>query len=218
MPLSTVCNNGQTWQQFLEGIRTKTIPGNGRWPTLEIASADSANNWGAYALSSHLAVSYALNDTAAIQRDIQIFQRYLGDTTSPAAAFHPTASYTFNGNGATWDMSPTMQRGINPASATDLRAGAIIEDAMRKTGGASDSVACCTPTSVGVDYQEEALDGFLSTLQLLRAHGVDLSGFQNSAPKRAFAFYITLADRGRTRSRATCRTRSTIFTTPITRC
>jgi hypothetical protein len=188
MPQSTVCNNGQTWRQFLEGIRTRSIPGNSRWPTLEITSIDTASNWGAYSLSSHLAVSYALNDTAAIQRDINIVKRYLGDSTSPAPVFRPTSAYTTNNNGATWDMSPTMQRGINPASATDGRAGAIVEDILRDGSG---SVRCCTPVSSGITYSEEAMDGLFSTMQLLRAHGVDLRDFQNSAAKRAYHYFAT---------------------------
>jgi len=189
MPYSTTCNNGQTWQQFLTAIRTKPIPGNSRWPTLEVTSADTSSNWGAYALSSHLAVSYALNDTAAIERDIAIFKRFLGDTTSVAKPFNPTAGYNYNSNGKTWDMSPTLQRGINPLSATDARSGALIEDALRLTSGGSDSTPCCAVTTVAVDYMEENLDGSLSTAQLLRAHGVDLTGFQDQALKRAFDYY-----------------------------
>jgi hypothetical protein len=191
MDYSTVCNNGETWQNFLKRIRTTVIPGNSRWTTLEYTSGNSANNWGAYALSSHLAVSYALNDSAAIQRDTDIFKRYLGDLSSPAAPFQPTAGYTYHSDGSTWDMSPTMLRGINPATPADARNGAIIEDALRLTSGGSDSVPCCTVQQAGVDYQEEALDGILSTAQLLRAHGVDLTTFQSSALKRSFAFYIT---------------------------
>ncbi len=189
MPLSTVCNNGQTWGQYLQGIRQTAIPGNSRWPTLEKTSADSASNWGAYALSTHLAVSYALNDTAAIQRDINIFKRYLGDTTSPAAAFNPTSAYVHNNHGATWDMSPTMQRGINPASATNDRAGAIVEDVMRSYD--VPSIACCKPEVAGILYSEEAMDGFFSTMQLLRAHGVDLTRAQDSAAKRAYHYMVT---------------------------
>lgn len=191
MPLTTVCTNGETWQAFLQRIRTTTIPSNTTWPNLEITSQISANNWGAYALGSHLAVSYALNDTAAIERDTNIFKRFLGDTSSPAAAFKPSASYSFNNNGVTWDMTPTLNRGINPYSATDQREGAIINDALRLTSGGSDSVPCCTVQPAGVEYQEEALDGIFSTMQLLRAHGVDLRTSQNSAAKRAFDFYIT---------------------------
>jgi hypothetical protein len=191
MDYNTVCNNGETWLHFLKRIRTTVIPGNSRWTTLEYTSGNSANNWGAYALSSHLAVSYALNDTAAIQRDTDIFKRYLGDLSSPAAPFQPTAGYIYQNNGSTWDMSPTMLRGINPASTTDKRSGAIIEDALRLTSGGSDSVPCCTVQPAAVGYQEETLDGILSTAQLLRAHGVDLTTFQSSALKRAFAFYIT---------------------------
>jgi hypothetical protein len=191
MDYNTVCNNGETWLHFLKRIRTTVIPGNSRWPTLEFTSGNTSSNWGAHALASHLAVSYALNDTAAIQRDINIFKRFLGDLSSPAAPFQPTSSYNYHSDGATWDMSPTLLRGINPDSATDKRAGALIEDALRLTSGGADSVACCTVQPAAVGYQEETLDGILSTAQLLRAHGVDLTTFQTSAMKRAFAFYIT---------------------------
>lgn len=191
MPYTTTCNNGQTWQAYLESIRAKVIGAHGRWNTLEVTSVDNAGNWGAYALSTHLAVSYALNDTAAVQRDTDIFKRILGDTTSPAAAFLPTASYKYNNNGATWDMTPTLQRGINPYSATDVRSGAIISEALDGTSEGVGSVPCCTVQPSGVTYQEEARDGFFSTMQLLRAHGVDLTTFQDSAAKRAFHFYIS---------------------------
>jgi hypothetical protein len=191
MDYNTVCNNGETWLHFLKRIRTTVIPGNARWTTLEYTSANTSSNWGAHALASHLAVSYALNDTTAIQRDINIFKRFLGDLSSPAAPFQPTASYIYHSDGQTWDMSPTLLRGINPASTTDKRSGALIEDALRLTSGGSDSVACCTVQAAAVGYQEETLDGILSTAQLLRAHSVDLTTFQSSALKRAFVFYIT---------------------------
>jgi hypothetical protein len=188
MDYNTVCNNGETWLQFLQRIRTTVIPGNSRWVTLEGTSADTCSNWGNYALGSHLAVSYALNDTGAIQRDVGIFKRVLGDISSPASPFHATAGYSYNSNGATWDMTPTLLRGINPSSTTDNRDGAIIEDALR--GSKSPSNPCCMVDSAAVSYQEESLDGILSTAQLLRAHDVDLTTFENSAMKRAFAFYI----------------------------
>lgn len=190
MPQSTICNNGETWLTFLQRIRTTTIPPNSRWPTLEVTSADTSGNWGAYALSSHLAVSYALNDSTAITRDENIFKRYLGDTSSPAAAFNPTASYVYNSNGTTWDSTPTLQRGINPADGTKAP-NAEIEDALRLTSGGSDSVPCCTVQPDGVSYQEENFDGAFSTMQLLKAHGLDLTSFQNSAMKRAFDFYMS---------------------------
>ncbi len=191
MPMSTTCNNGQTWQAFLQSIRTKVIPGHGRWQTLEFTSANTSSNWGAYALSSHLAVSYALNDTNAIQRDLNIFKRFLGDTGSPAAAFVPTSGYTYNNNGATWDMTPTLRRGINPASPADQRNGALIEDVLRYTSGADDSQPCCSVSAAAIGYQEETLDGILSTAQLFKAHGVDVLSLQDQALKRAFHYFIT---------------------------
>lgn len=190
MPMSTTCTNGQTWEAFLGQIRTKVIPGNSRWSTLELTSADTSSNWGAYALSSHLAVSYALNDSAAVQRDLDIFKRFLGDTSSPAAAFNPSAGYRFNNNGAGWDMTPTLQRGINPPSSTDSRSGALVEDVLRFTSGGDDSVPCCTVQPAAIGYQEETLDGILSTAQLFRAHGTDLRHFQDDALKRSFEFFM----------------------------
>lgn len=190
MPQSTVCNNGQTWLQFLQIIRTKVLPigDTGRWTTLENTSANTSSNWGTYALGSHLAVSYALNDQVGIQRDLDIFKRFLGDTTSPAAPFEPSAGYRYNNNGATWDMTPTMQRGINPDSSTDSRNGALIEDVLRNWNYPSNP--CCTVDSYGIGYQKESIDAYLSTAQLFKAHGIDLRTFQNSAMLRAFKFYM----------------------------
>jgi hypothetical protein len=54
MPPDTVVDNGQTWRAFLEAARTKQFPGNTRWISLQKTSGDSASNWNAYALSSHL--------------------------------------------------------------------------------------------------------------------------------------------------------------------
>jgi hypothetical protein len=191
MPYSTRCTNGQTWRAFLEQVRTEVIAGHERWRTLEFTSANTSSNWGAYALSSHLAVSYALGDTAAIQRDINIFRRFLGDVSSPAAPFVPSSNYVLDGNGDTWDMTPVLERGINPYSATDPRQGALIEDVLRSSSGGDDSVACCTVQPAAIAYQEETLDGILSTAQLLRAHGTDLRPFEDDAMLRAFDFYIT---------------------------
>ena len=187
---STTCTNGQTWRAFLEQVRTEVIPGHERWTTLEFTSANTSTNWGAYALSTHLAVSYALGDTAAIQRDIEIFKRFLGDITSPAAPFVPSANYVLHGNGETWDMTPVLHRGINPYSATDPRQGALIEDVLRLSSGGDDSVACCTVQPAAISYQEETLDAILSTAQLLRAHGLDLRSFEDDALLRAFEFFI----------------------------
>jgi hypothetical protein len=191
MPLATTCTNGQTWGDFLAGIRTKEIAGHSRWRTLEFTSADTSNNWGAYALSSHLAVSYALGDAAAVQRDLDIFRRFLGDTTSPAAPFSPSAGYRFGDNGSTWDMSPTLLRGINPRSDGDPRGGALIEDVLRYSSGGDDSVVCCSVQSAAITYQEETLDGILSTAQLFRANGVDTRALQDNALQRAYHFLVS---------------------------
>ncbi len=188
MPLDTVTNNGQTWRGFLEAARTKQFPGNTRWISLEKTSGDSASNWNAYALSSHLAISVALGDTAAVARDITIYRRFLGDITSPWPAFAPTAGYTWNGNGRTWDMTPTLQRGINPDKPGDARSGAIILDAMRHT--TLPSLRWGKVDLAGRAYIEESLDALLAINMVLRAQGTDFTDFQNQALRRAYAFLM----------------------------
>ncbi len=189
MSLDTPCENGQTWREFLSTIRTKDIGGHTRWTTLELTAGDTATNWGTYALSTHLAVSYALRDGAAVKRDTDIFRRYLGDRSSPAPAFKPSAGYAYNDNGASWDMLRTLQVGINPSSATDGRAGAMIEDILRDPDAPSRS--CCTPSSSGITYSEESMDAALSTAMLLRANGVDVRSVGDSALKRTHQYVVT---------------------------
>ena len=188
MPLDTVTNNGQTWRAFLEQARTEQFPGNTRWISLEKTSGDSAGNWNAYALSSHLVISLALGDTTAVARDVTIYRRFLGDTTSPWPAFAPTAGYTWNGNGRGWDMTPTLQRGINPDKPGDVRSGAIILDALRHKS--FPSVRCCTVDLAGRAYIEESLDALLAIDMVLKAHGSDFTDFADQALRRAYAFLI----------------------------
>ena len=188
MPLDTVADNGQTWRAFLEGARSKQFTGNTRWISLEKTAGDSASNWNAYALSSHLVISTVLGDTTAVDRDITIYRRFLGDVTSPWPAFAPTAGYTWNGNGRTWDMTQTLQRGINPDKPGDSRSGAIILDASRHTW--LPSVRWGGMDLAGRAYTEETLDALLAVNMVLRAQGVDFTDFQNQALRRAYAFLV----------------------------
>lgn len=188
MPLDTVTANGQTWQEFLQGARTLEFPGNTRWLTLENTAGDTAGNWNAYALSSHLAVSIVLGDEAAVARDVTIFRRFLGDTSSPWPAFRPTSGHVWNGNGSTWDMTPTLQRGINPDVPGDRRSGAIIIDVSRHT--VYPSVRCCTVDLAGRAYTEESLDGLLAVAMVLKARGSDFTDFEDQALRRAYEFLL----------------------------
>ncbi|NBP86719.1 MAG: hypothetical protein EBU54_16655, partial [Mycobacteriaceae bacterium] len=189
MPLSTVTANGKTWEEFLRGARERVFPGNTRWPNLEITSGDSASNWNAYALSSHLAISLVLDDEAAVQRDITIYRRFLGDVTSPWPAFKPTSGYTWAGNlltgsspGRGWDMTPTLQRGINPAVPGNPRSGAIILDALRNSSVPAGP--CCKLDLAGRAYTEESLDALLAINMMLRAQGTDFTNFEDQALRR----------------------------------
>lgn len=193
MPLDTPTANGQTWRQFLQGVRQLEFPGNATWPSLEITAGHSAGNWNAYALSSHLAVSAVLGDEAGVARDITIFRRFLGDTTSPWPAFNPSAGYVWAGNiftgpnpGRTWDMTPTLQRGINPAGPAN---GAIILDASRNSSVPSQ--ACCTMELAGRAYTEESLDALLAITTVLKARGLDFTDFEDQALRRAYEFLLS---------------------------
>lgn len=188
MPPDTVTANGQTWQAFLQEARQLEFPGNTRWLTLEKTAGDSAGNWNAYALSSHLAVSVVLGDQAAVERDITIYRRFLGDTASPWPAFKPTSGYVWNNNGQTWDMTPTLQRGINPDVPGDRRSGAIVIDVSRHT--VAPSVPCCTVDLAGRTYTEESLDALLAINMVLKARGSDFTEFEDQALRRAYEFLL----------------------------
>lgn len=196
MPLDTQTANGQTWREFLQGVRQQEFPGNGSWPSLEITAGHSAGNWNAYALSSHLAVSAVLGDEAAVARDITIFRRFLGDTTSPWPAFNPSAGYAWAGNvftgpnpGRTWDMTPTLQRGINPAVPGNPRSGAIIIDASRHSS--VPAAPCCTMELAGRAYTEESLDALLAIATVLKARGLDVTDLENQALRRAYEYLLS---------------------------
>lgn len=189
MPLDTVADNGETWGEFLHRAGVEEFSGNGRWISLEKTAGESASNWNAYALSSHLAISLVLGDEAAVLRDIDIYRRFLGDMTSPAPPFNPTSGYRWNNLGSTWDMTPTMQVGINPYSPVDQRNGAIILDASRSAVFPSN--ICCQMDIAGRGYTEESLDGLVAIATVLQARGLDFTDFENKSLLRAYQFLVT---------------------------
>ncbi len=215
MPLTEKCNNGEAWGDYLKRIKALNFEVNKTWPSLDVTRAKSANNWNTYSLSSHLAISLALKDENAVREDIDIYRRFIGDTSSPAKLFLPTSGYVFNGNGRSLDMLPLVnnmqQVGINPFSINnspveDPRSGAIINDAIRVDPTFLPSVSytqqtCqflrCEPpirtgglNNSGKGYIEEALDGLLATNMMLKAQNQDFTFAQNSALKRAWSFLI----------------------------
>jgi len=208
MPYSEKCNNGQTWEQFLRESKSKKFAGNARWPNLDITRGEAASNWNAYALASHLAISTALKKQGAndqqndIDQDINIYRRFLGDTTSPWPKFKPTRGYLYNDNGKTLDILGDSSVGINPNVQGDRRSGAIINDAIRTYPGPVASLSWDNEilgqgpiktkglTTEGKAYTEESLDGLLATYLILKNQGSDFAYAQNSALKRAFEFLI----------------------------
>jgi len=215
MPLTEKCNNGEEWGDYLKRIKAQNFEANKTWPSLDVTRGKSANNWNTYSLSSHLAISLALKDANAVKEDIDIYRRFIGDTSSPAKLFSPTSGYVFNDNGKSLDMLPLVnnlqQVGINPFSVNnspteDPRSGAIITDAIRVDPTFLPSVSytqqtCqlfrCEPpirtgglNNSGKGYIEEALDGLLAINLVLKAQNQDFTFAQNSALKRAWSFLV----------------------------
>jgi hypothetical protein len=136
-----------TW---LRSIRTRSFPAShSRWYTLAGTAADSANNWGTFALASLTAADAYLGDTTGLARDWALFRDY-GDGSG---AFQQTSSYQ-----AVWSCPAGYE--INPASCNDPRKeGAAVEDASRTT----------FPTIDG--YPAEAAQGFVVQAEILANAG-----------------------------------------------
>ncbi|HEV8281145.1 MAG TPA: hypothetical protein VGQ02_04755 [Candidatus Limnocylindrales bacterium] len=136
-----------TW---LRNIRTRSFPSShSRWYTLAGTAADSANNWGTFALASLTAADAYLGDTTGLARDWALFKDY-GDGT---ASFLHTPSYQ-----AVWSCPAGYE--INPASCSDPRKeGAAVEDASRST----------FPTIDG--YPAEAAQGYVVQAEILSRAG-----------------------------------------------
>jgi hypothetical protein len=136
-----------TW---VRNIRSRSFPGShSRWYTLAGTAADSANNWGTFALASLTAADAYLGDTAGLARDWALFKDY-GDGTS---SFRHTPSYQ-----VAWSCPAGYE--INPASCSDpRREGAAVEDASRTT----------FPTVGG--YPAEAAQGYVLQAEVLARSG-----------------------------------------------
>jgi hypothetical protein len=135
---------------WVQGIRTRSFPSShSRWYTLAGTAADSANNWGTFALASLTVADAYLGDTAGLARDWALFKDY-GDGTS---SFRHTPSYQ-----VAWSCPAGYE--INPASCSDpRREGAAVEDASRTA----------FPTVGG--YPAEAAQGYVVQAEVLARSG-----------------------------------------------
>ena len=110
---------------FMSGMRTRYIGNHGAWTALTQTSEVTANNWGAWALTSRIAIDIYVGDDADLARSAKVFRGFLGDAP-PTPASSATADFDASyacGSLATWVP-------INPAGCGD-KDGAIVEDISR---------------------------------------------------------------------------------------
>jgi len=113
---------------FMAEVRTLRLGGHGRWYALTQTSEDSASNWGAWALTSRIAISAYIGDTADVDRAALVFRGFLGDRGA-YAQFEPTGE--FNPSWVCGDVDRWVP--INPGGCRG-RSGAIVEEVSRAAG------------------------------------------------------------------------------------
>jgi hypothetical protein len=145
------------FRSWVGGMRTQDIGNHGRWTTITYTSEDSANNWGAWAMSTRIAISAYLGDTADLQRTAAVFRGFTGER-SAYAGFRPTNDFDPG-----WACSEAWVP-INPAGCGD-KSGAIVEDISRSAG----SYPAVDDT--GLTYSWEVLGGATLSARLLERAG-----------------------------------------------
>ncbi len=162
-----------TFTRWIGGMRTKDIGNHGRWTTLSGTSENTANNWGTWAMSTRVAISAYLGDTADLERAATVFRGFTGDR-SAYAGFQPTGDFD-----AAWACGELWVP-INPAGC-GARSGALVEDISRSSGTTADRT--------GLTYSWEALGGATLTARLLQQAGwTDVWQWGDNALLRAAEF------------------------------
>lgn len=161
---------------FVKDIRTRDIGGHGRWDQLAATSANTANNWGTWALASRVAADLYLGDTADLAKAVAIFKRYTGKDPAAHNGWQHTADFD-----PSWSAADPYV-GINPANAGG-KAGAVVEDICRSAGRFP------AVDEKGLSYSWEALTGSIITAKLLsRAGHPDVFEWGDRALLRAARF------------------------------
>ncbi len=143
---------------FIRRIRTVRLGGHDRWFALAQASEDTASNWGAWALTSRIAASLYVGDTADVQRAAAVFHRFTGGSNE-FTGWRETQDFD-----RTWACDPADWQGINPTGCGE-RAGAIVEDISRSAGSFP------TIDDKGLMYSWEALGAAVLSARLLSRAG-----------------------------------------------
>ena len=140
-------------------------------------SEDTANNWGAWAMSSRIALDAYVGDRTDLARAAKVFRGFLGDRSAYAGFTH-TGDFDSTwvcGSAASWVP-------INPAGCGD-KSGAVVEDISR-SGGSYPSV-----DDTGRTYSWETIGGAMLSAQVLATHGYpDVFSWSDKALLRAATF------------------------------
>jgi hypothetical protein len=161
---------------WIGDMRTKDLGGHGRWTSITQTSEDSANNWGAWALATRIAISAYLGDSADLERAAAVFRGFTGERAS-YAGFRKTSDFD-----ATWACGSQEWVPINPASCGD-RGGAIVEDISRSSGSYP------SVDDTGRTYSWEVLGGVTMSAYVLEQVGyADVWTWGDSALLRAAQF------------------------------
>ena len=162
---------------FMSDMRTRYIGNHGRWVNLTQTSEDTANNWGAWAMSSRIALDAYVGDRTDLARAAKVFRGFLGDRSAYAGFTH-TGEFDSTwvcGSAASWVP-------INPAGC-GYKSGAVVEDISR-SGGSYPTV-----DDTGRTYWWETIGGAMLSAQVLATHGYpDVFSWSDKALLRAAQF------------------------------
>jgi len=178
-----------TFDDWLDGVRTKTIGTHGRWTNLSQTHESSAANWGAHCAASRVAASLYLGDDADVDRATTVLQGAFGDSSAypayPAGqtplageGFQPTSSFD-----STWACNYSATVGgwlpINSDACGAAMDGIVVEDISRSAG------AYPSYDDTGIRYSFETMAGLHLAALLLERQGVAAFAWSNDALKRA---------------------------------
>lgn len=163
--------------QFLDEMRTRDLGNHGRWTALTQTSEETANNWGAWALTTRIALSRYVGDERDVERAAEVFRGFLGDRAA-YAGFQPTDGFDPDwvcGDPADWVP-------INPDGCGD-RSGAAVEDVSRSRDPYPEV------DENGLQYSWEVLAAITMTAVLLEQAGYeDVYDWSDRAILRAAEF------------------------------
>lgn len=146
------------FMEYVGEMRTYEIGGHDRWTTLTNTSENTASNWGAWALTSRIAISAYLDDTTDLKQAAKIFRGFTGDRGAHDD-FQKTDDFD-----PSWSCDPARWQPINPPSCGD-RSGAIVEDISRSKGSYPEV------NENGRTYSWETLGGATLSAELLSHAG-----------------------------------------------